>query len=260
MEKVDLIQGEKFYSVADFLYSPDVKPQYDDYNPIKHTFDISKPGNIIYTHTLYVRHLFEHIKDIDREFTVVTHNSDINIDESFEIPSNVKRWFSQNVNLVDDRVESIPIGIQNNRWKPDLNKILNSRCNPKKMLYINHKTKTNPERAPLYDLLKWATLKMRVSFSEYIDDICNHRFVLCPPGNGLDTHRTWECLYLGAIPIEKRNLNNRFYTDLPICFVDDWSEVTLDFLEKEYKKIKSRKWNLDKLKIGYWKNKISCIE
>ena len=37
---------------------------------------------------------------------------------------------------------------------------------------------------------------------------------------------------MGSIPIELRNLNNRFYIDLPICFVDDWKEVTESFLKK----------------------------
>ena len=90
----------------------------------------------------------------------------------------------------------------------------------------------------------------------YIDKIYNHKFVLSPEGNGTDTHRTWEILYLKSIPIEKRNINNQFFTDLPICFVDDWEEITEDFLNKEYDRINSIKWNLEKLDFNYWKNKI----
>jgi len=81
-------------------------------------------------------------------------------------------------------------------------------------------------------------------------------FVISPQGNGLDTHRTWECLYVGSIPIEKRNLNNRFYTDLPICFIDEWEDLTEEFLLSEYERITSGIYDLDKLTFDYWKNKI----
>jgi len=83
-----------------------------------------------------------------------------------------------------------------------------------------------------------------------------HKFVLCPEGNGTDTHRTWETLYVGSIPIEKRNINNSFYQDLPICFVDSLSEINEDFLNYEFDRIKNTKWNLDKLNFSYWKDKI----
>jgi hypothetical protein len=61
---------------------------------------------------------------------------------------------------------------------------------------------------------------------------------------------------MGTIPIEKRNINNQFYTDLPICFVDSWDQVTEDFLLAEYERIKAATWNMDKLKFSYWSNKI----
>jgi hypothetical protein len=94
------------------------------------------------------------------------------------------------------------------------------------------------------------------NFDSYLDSIYNHKFVVSPQGNGIDTHRTWEPLYMGSIPIEKRNLNNRFYTDLPICFVDDWGQLTKNFLDSEFDRITSREWNLKMLTFEYWKNKI----
>ena len=32
-------------------------------------------------------------------------------------------------------------------------------------------------------------------------EVARHRFALCPPGNGFDTHRVYEALQLGAIPV-----------------------------------------------------------
>lgn len=131
------------------------------------------------------------------------------------------------------------------------------------LVYMNHSIKTNMEkRLPLYEMFeqqKWVTSHRGgngMQFPRYIHQVYNHKFVFSPEGNGMDTIRTWECMYMGTIPIEKRNLNNRFYTDLPICFVDNWEDVTPAFLNSEYERIKSKTWNLDKLQFWYWKNKI----
>ena len=35
----------------------------------------------------------------------------------------------------------------------------------------------------------------------WLEHYGTHRFVLSPPGHGLDCHRTWEAILLGAIPI-----------------------------------------------------------
>ena len=79
---------------------------------------------------------------------------------------------------------------------------------------------------------------------------------MCPNGNGVDTHRLWETLYLKSIPIVKHSINADFYFDLPIVFVNDWKEITKDFLINEYDRIASANWNLEKLNFDYWKNKI----
>ena len=49
-------------------------------------------------------------------------------------------------------------------------------------------------------------------------------FVPSPAGNGLDCHRTWEALYLGAIPVV---LKSEFCGDAtwPVYLIDDWDEI-----------------------------------
>jgi len=74
-------------------------------------------------------------------------------------------------------------------------------------------------------------------------------------GNGIATHREWETLYMGTIPIQKKDLNNRFFTELPICFVNEWEEITEDLLNKEYERIRNSTWKIEMLTFEYWKNK-----
>ena len=37
-------------------------------------------------------------------------------------------------------------------------------------------------------------------------------------------------------------------------------KITEDFLNKEYDRITNTKWNMDKLNIEYWKNKMNWID
>ena len=70
-----------------------------------------------------------------------------------------------------------------------------------------------------------------------------HRFVLCPPGNGIDTHRLWEALYSRTIPVALAHPAMDSFRDLPILFVEDFRQLTRDFLASEYERITALKWN-----------------
>lgn len=267
---MDWIQGQKFISIADFTYSPAVKVK-DDYDNLPNTFDLSllKDLNIVYTHTMYVKQLFHVIADETRQFVIITHNSDVNVNPSFKPPQNVLKWYSQNVDVVDDRIESIPIGLENDRWFKKINKKevmlrkLKEQRKIKNLVYMNHNIKTNMnERLHPYQLLRdksWVTTDMHVNgedFNNYIDNVYNHKYVICPRGNGMDTHRFWETLYMGSIPIVRKDINNWFYCDMPVLYVNDWDEVTLDALDDMYMMLNNGEWNIRKLTFEYWKNKI----
>jgi hypothetical protein len=270
---IDFIQGDKFIELADYVFCPDVRSK-EDYGGLLNTLNTSKLGelNIIYTHTFYVKKLLDVIRHKSASFILITHNSDACIDSSYAIPENVIKWWSQNVDVNNEKVESIPIGLENSRWFPHLRKkekMSAKLCTSKRyknLVYMNHNIKTNlEERIIPYKVLEekpWVTVEKGVNgkgFDEYLENIYNHSFIVCPRGNGFDTHRTWETLYMGSIPIEKRNINNQFYTDLPICFVDDWEEVTEEFLNKWLDEASSKSWNMDKLMFNYWKERVlSC--
>jgi len=272
---MNFIVGEKFYSIADFIYSSNtVEYNNEDYNKLENTFDINKLKeiNIVYLHTMYKNQFFNLIKNLDSKFIIVTHNSDINIDNVDNLPKNVIKWYSQNVNCKDERLFSLPIGLENSKWFPEIQKqkkLINKLQNSKKiknLVYMNHNIRTNVvERTKTYNLLSnksFVTVEFGSNgqnYDNYIDNIYNHKFVICPEGNGIDTHRKWETLYLNSIPIEKRNINSSFYEDLPICLVENWNEINEQFLNREYDRIMNTKWNLDKLDMSYWINEINKL-
>jgi hypothetical protein len=267
---MDFITGDKFIGIADWTYSPAEK-QKGDYDNLPNTLNLSSLNDmdVVYTHTIYIKQLFELLKCTKKKIVLITHNGDVNIGNPCSKPKNIVRWYTQNLNSICPFVYSIPIGLENNRWfkkERKKEKMIIKSEQPKQfknLLYLNYNINTNPmERTAPYNLLcdqSWVTARKGANgsaFDDYLDNIYNHKFVLCPEGNGLDTHRTWETLYMNSIPIEKRNINNQFYKELPICFVNDWIEITAEFLESEYIRIKSKEWKMEMLTFEYWKNKI----
>lgn len=272
---MDFITGEKFKEIADFIYAPQVKLP-GDYDNLRNTFDTAllEDKNVVYTHTMYVKQLFKIIEELPQEFIVITHNSDMNIDNSFSVPDNVIKWFSQNVNVIHEKIESIPIGLENSMWFPEVHKKekmitkLKQPRNYRNLVYMNFNIGTNPaKRTKPYEILKnkpWVTVDMHnngYNFDSYLDNIYNHRFVVCPEGNGIDTHRIWESLYMGTVPIVEHNINNSFYEHyLPITLTDEWIDINEVFLKKDLDGFNMLKWlpiaDDKMLTFEYWKNKI----
>jgi len=60
---------------------------------------------------------------------------------------------------------------------------------------------------------------------EYRKLIKNSKYVVSPPGNGPDCHRTWEALYLGATPIVKTSFWPFSEMNLPVVEISDWHEL-----------------------------------
>jgi len=216
---------------------------------------------------------------------VVTHNSDVLIGENIAKlkPTNVNRWFAINSIHPDPSITPIPLGLANS-YCPITNKIediksINTAKSRQKLLYVNHRTHTFPqERAPLLGMFinkeakgeRWFTIaenckrphdemgaRHKATIRSFLEEMVEHKFVLCPRGNGVDTHRIWEALYSRTIPVVRYEAAYRNFTDLPILFVDDWRVLNENFLENQYELMSKRKWNYNKLRTSWWKDEIN---
>jgi len=78
----------------------------------------------------------------------------------------------------------------------------------------------------------------------------NCAFEISPWGNGLDTHRTWEALWLQTVPIVQAGHLEFVYEGLPIVVVQDWHEVTSENLQAWFEKYKDTDWNVVKQLIS----------
>jgi len=82
------------------------------------------------------------------------------------------------------------------------------------------------------------TLQKRITAWEYSRLSQQYAFIACPRGNGIDTHRLWETLYRGSIPVVKRSAWTEMIEELglPIVQLDSWEEIHQLNLEEEFSK------------------------
>ena len=209
---------------------------------------------------------------------IVSGHSDYPITDEMVDYYQPKIWFTVNKQTNRKSVFSLPLGITNNTNESRLHPIygnldcmmsvMKEKIKNKNLVYMNINISTYPiERQIVWDLLngkEWVTVgtvdNSIQGRTKFLRDIKAHLFVVCPRGNGLDTHRLWETLYMGSIPIVKKDIGYAEFEDLPICFVNEWKEVTREWLECERKRIMKKEWNMDKLKISYWIDKINNMK
>jgi hypothetical protein len=204
-------------------------------------------GDVVFCKIDEVMRFFERLRLTRRRVVLVTGQGDFPCDglrQGF-LPANVVHWFATNVTQSHPRITALPLGLGSPSSPTTLTAeaISEGRREARsrnKWLYVNFRQETNPAlRRPIFEFFQnqreeWITFEPpqdRGSNSHFLDQILQHRFVLCPPGNGVDTHRMWEVLVAGAIPVVLRSQAMETFRSLPILFVDDYREVTRGLLE-----------------------------
>jgi hypothetical protein len=93
---------------------------------------------------------------------------------------------------------------------------------------------------------------------QYLRKIREHDFVLAPSGNGIDTHRFWEALYLGSIPIARKTpITTQLARELPCVLVDYWEQLAeASFLDSRYEALANAKFDSGRLRQSFWQK---CI-
>jgi len=90
---------------------------------------------------------------------------------------------------------------------------------------------------------------------------------ICPVGNGLDTHRLWECFYCSVIPIV---IKNDFCTNIekyiPMIILNNWDEFNIHDIFEKYENIIKQQNGLYNLYINnkycwfpFWKEQIQTF-
>lgn len=198
--------------------------------------------------------LVEKLKHFKNPFNLILHNSDQNFDSVYKDIldiENCKKIFTQNINCVEPNIIPLPIGIGNSVWDySNEDFLLDLTFNlPKKseFIFFNFRIEGGVRgeyRPQCYEQVKQKGIPFLENrpYTEYLNELAKYKYIICPEGNGLDTHRLWEALYLKTIPIAKNNILNRHFSRyFPIVLVDEWKDLDIEYLETNYETLSNWK-------------------
>lgn len=236
--------------------------------------------DIVFCKTDFLKMCFDNISQKNQNVILITGNSDYGITDQIAgmAPKNIVAWYAQNCLTNSDRVHPIPMGIENKlpcllnghgvgyteRVKEkEMLLCRNLTVEPKKFIYSNFSIKTNTNyRSRIQaicssaDHIDWqdSTLTLEAFF----DKILEYKIVVCPIGNGVDTHRLWEVLYSNRIPLTIKVGNYKIYElyeKLPIIILDNEQDLNnIELIERKYNEQLDKK--LELASYSYWEKLI----
>jgi hypothetical protein len=198
--------------------------------------------------------------------------------------SGAKRIFGTNLATVQGLSEILPLGLTNNSGESELHDVLGNTNHialanalldyPKDKfdfsVYVNFTIENNRGvRGKVYSLLSKLpnTYQLKIdnpSMSDegrvnYLANLRRSNFVLCPEGNGMDTHRLWETLYMGGVPVVVRSkYMDPLYNQLPLVRLNSWADLSNPLiLERKWLEVQEFQWDDSILTQTYWLSKIS---
>ena len=265
--KMNFISGEKIQSLCDIYLGLEhltLNPNIDKdkivfINKFNEPYD-NPPLIYCYTHILYiiknqsnlqhggigVNSLIEKLLLFKNPFKLVFHNSDFLFDLEHlilleKLPL-LQYIYTQNMNVVHKKVLPLPIGLANSMWAHVNSKIhhevYNMPIKKTKEIYFNFTKDTNTEkRTKCYNdiIKKGIKWNENLPYKEYLIELKRHKYAICPQGNGIDTHRFWECLYMNTIPICLKNTLTEYYKQyFPIIILNNWQELEINKLDYSY--------------------------
>lgn len=205
-------------------------------------------------------------KDINQKFIIFTAFEDTPLDEHIVVPDNVT-IYAANAVVFSDKIRPFPHGIEREMYPgynhhQVLKDAMYDTTEPTKTLLICHRDDTGA-RGNIKDLFRdkeWATVSSKLEYEDYLKAIKDHKFVLCPSGNGIESARNWETLYLKRVPVFKDHPYLReMFKDFPVLFVDDFEEVNETLLKwSDHLFDEAQKMDMQNLDLNYWFNK--CTE
>jgi hypothetical protein len=193
----------------------------------------------------------------------------------------IQSLFGSNLHPIEGFSKSIPLGLTNPTQETALHSIfgeidhfdkawgVSDRVNSfDGSALVGFSANTNRDRGKLLKMLSNAHHGLRIVYHDMeftdsgrIDFLAKTRstnMVLCPEGNGFDTHRFWETLYMGGIPVVIKNpYLDTFFDKVPCIKLNTWTELSdTKLIESLWHSANNKKWNSLFISFDYWRREI----
>jgi hypothetical protein len=180
----------------------------------------------------FLEYFFRELAPRD-EFVLFSHNSDIPVDERFARQlrrRKLRGWFAANVALEHPKLRPLPLGIANPHWPhgnvETLRRVQQASAAKTRLFDVSYAVETNPRERRRCAQETGLAPEPPLPFAPYLERLAASFFSICPRGNGIDTHRVWEALYLRTVPVVTRSALTETHRDLPLFVLDDWGEFS----------------------------------
>lgn len=231
-----LISGKKY--ALDCIWN--CCPRYN----VTFNSDKASEADTVFVNLDYINIFISEATKTSKKFIVLCHNSDKEFNNYWFniLDPYTNHIYSINSIIENNKVTTIPLGFVD--WKLDFISNID-RTEVERTIEINASftlTTNSRIRQPCKDAL---IKDSRVSFIttqplDYYNSLLKSKYIICPEGEGHDTHRLYESIYCGAVPILlKTSCLKHMYKNYPIKWVDSWDNLDLD-------------WSKDKQMVDDW--------
>lgn len=287
IESSQIIESEKFSNISDTIFAEytsienfEKNYKYEEVTILEKKIDKNinyifyinnnleiKSNTIIFCQTDVVEHFFSLINNLNEleNIILVTHQSDKKITKKlFKLkPNSISKWFSTNVCYSHHDLIPIPIGVNNSYYEmhpssKDIVKAyakLENEKTDKVYVNFNINTKQFHRFHALRTVSKndnFFTQKRKLKKDEYLRELSQFKYTLCPWGNGYDTHRVWESIYLGSVPIVKFHKLYKPIKSIPSITIKSFKNLDFNNFKVNLNEIEN-----EKIYFSYWSHLIS---
>lgn len=219
-----MISGKSFASCCKWVYDP----RYPE-RPV-FSFASASNGDSVFLNGDYLMQLRSICPLFPRkQFVFVVHNTDRTFGPA-ELQALLpigRRIYAINTTVSHPVLVTIPLGFVD-RQLDFLSTLTPSTEDRTIEIYSNFSVHTHPEKRnacrKAFENDPRVVVAENRTVPEYFADLQRSKFVLCPEGTGMDTHRVYEALLCGATPVVLRSSLSHLYERLPVCILNSWSD------------------------------------
>jgi len=181
------------------------------------------------------------LKSLRNKFHLMTGSSDLCANTIPGLVGEILRntqissWTGNNLIEEEPMMMCIPIGLTRAEIKGGeeiLSHYIHNQNLPKIYnILMSWVDNTSPSRGLLKEIISQDSKnriffqKEKLKYSAYVEQLKQSIYVLCPEGNGIDTHRIYETILANSIPIVLRSPLWKMHRDLGCIVLDKWEKL-----------------------------------